>query len=218
MRLLISIAKHNRFFLLPWLALLIPGAFIIGQYPKDIIHLYTNRYYSPFWDEAMQWVTLIGDGWTITVFVLLMFAWNRRLAFFTGITCLLASGITHLLKYTIYYGEARPVLFFAGTKKLRLVPNIDNAFFNTFPSGHTTVSFAFFFCLALGLKNEWYKAVCLFVAASIGFSRIYLSQHFLQDVYFGSIIGTLTAVLIFYFVILKKRVSLPDFPQQQAEI
>jgi membrane-associated phospholipid phosphatase len=39
----------------------------------------------------------------------------------------------------------------------------------------------------------------LVLAALGGYSRIYLSQHFLSDVCMGSIIGFITPCLIFYF-------------------
>lgn len=204
MRLLLSIFKQSRFFLIPWIILLLAGAFILLHYPKGDIHLATNHYYNAFWDETMQWITLAGDGWTITVLVLLMFAWKRRYAFFTGIACMFTSGITMLLKYYVYEGEPRPITFFAETKKLRILTTIDNSFFDSFPSGHTTVSFAFFFCLALGIKNDWLRLACLIIALAIGFSRIYLSQHFLIDVYAGSVIGTLGSFAIMAFAFHKK--------------
>lgn len=39
----------------------------------------------------------------------------------------------------------------------------------------------------------------LILAALGGYSRIYLSQHFLSDVCMGSIIGFVTPCLMFYF-------------------
>lgn len=204
MRLLLTLIKRTRFFLVPWIVLLLAGAFVLLSYPKDQIHLATNRHYNSFWDETMQWITLIGDGWTITVLVLLMFAWKRHYAFFTGIACLFASGITQGLKHFIFEGEARPVRFFAQTQKLRVMTNIDNSFVDSFPSGHTTVAFAFFFCLALGIKNDWLRLACLLVSLAIGFSRIYLSQHFLVDVYAGSIIGVLGSFAVLAFAFHKK--------------
>lgn len=203
MRLAVSIFKHSRFFLIPWILLLVAGALVLASYSKETIHLATNHYYNAFWDEAMQWITLIGDGWTVTVLVLLMFAWKRRFAFFTGIACLASSGITQGLKHTIFSGEPRPILYFAGTQKLRILTTIDNSFFDSFPSGHTTVAFAFFICLAIGAKKSWAQLACLVLALAVGFSRIYLSQHFLRDVYTGSIIGTVCSFAIIAFAFHK---------------
>ncbi|MBR4546505.1 MAG: phosphatase PAP2 family protein [Paludibacteraceae bacterium] len=48
--------------------------------------------------------------------------------------------------------------------------------------------------------------ICLILAALEGYSRIYLSQHFLLDVTVGMTIGVLTSVGIFY-IFLKKNVN-----------
>jgi membrane-associated phospholipid phosphatase len=37
-------------------------------------------------------------------------------------------------------------------------------------------------------------------AVAVGYSRMYLFQHFLVDVFFGSILGTITALLFDYFL------------------
>lgn len=61
----------------------------------------------------MPWITLGGDGILVCIAVLLLCVLHRRFGLFTGISCLLASGITQLLKHTIYFEEVRPKLFFS---------------------------------------------------------------------------------------------------------
>jgi membrane-associated phospholipid phosphatase len=199
MRTLFSLVRRARLFLLPFAAFLLVAGIILGLYEQNDIHSAMNGWYSGFWDWSMPWITLAGDGWTITVLALLMFAWDRRIALFTGISCLLASGITQLLKHTLYYGEPRPkwVADHVGAI-FRFVPGVENHLYDSFPSGHTTVTFAFCFCLALAVKQEWLRAVLFFVALLIGYSRIYLSQHFLVDIYGGSIIGVVTTLAVFW--------------------
>ena len=70
---------------------------------------------------------------------------------------------------------------------------------NSFPSGHATSAFAVFTCLVLLSNNQFLKFVFFVLALTSAFSRTYLSQHWLVDITFGSIIGTVTATL-FYFI------------------
>lgn len=197
-----TLVKRSRLFLLPQLLLVAFTGVLLLAFDKEQIHLAINRHYNSFWDAVMPWFTWLGDGWTITVMCLLLLAWKRRFGLFTGIACLLASGVTQVLKHTLYYGEPRPAWLFGRDHiQLRFVPGVENFLYDSFPSGHTTVAFAFFFSLSLATKNEGLKLLCFCLAAAIGFSRIYLSQHFLGDVFAGSIIGTGGSLLVFWLAL-----------------
>src|SRR4051812_11118715 len=113
MRTVSLLLKHARFFLIPFGIFLLVTGIIFTQYSKEDIHVSINKIYSSLGDLIMPKITLMADGITITVLVLLLFAWNRRFAFFTGISCLLASFITQTLKMTIFNGDPRPKLFFS---------------------------------------------------------------------------------------------------------
>jgi membrane-associated phospholipid phosphatase len=68
---------------------------------------------------------------------------------------------------------------------------------NSFPSGHTMAAFGLYAALAFYAK-KWYQAFGLFfLALLVGYSRIYLSQHFLVDVIFGAMLGCLAALVGF---------------------
>jgi membrane-associated phospholipid phosphatase len=68
---------------------------------------------------------------------------------------------------------------------------------NSFPSGHSTTCFAIFTSLALFFwKNQKLQFVLSICAILFSLTRVYLSQHFLEDVIAGSLIGTITAVLV----------------------
>ncbi|MFN2627686.1 MAG: phosphatase PAP2 family protein [Gaiellaceae bacterium] len=64
----------------------------------------------------------------------------------------------------------------------------------SFPSGHTSTSFACATILAVALPRLaplWYL-----IALAIGFSRIYVGVHYPLDVVGGVILGTATALLL----------------------
>ncbi len=60
----------------------------------------------------------------------------------------------------------------------------------SFPSGHTTIAFATATTISLQYK-KWYVVVPAYVwAASCGYSRLYLGEHYTTDVLAGAAIGT----------------------------
>lgn len=60
----------------------------------------------------------------------------------------------------------------------------------SFPSGHTTTAFATAASLTLTAK-KWYIAVPAFAwATTVGYSRIYLGQHYPSDIMMGALVGT----------------------------
>lgn len=204
-----SIIFRNLFFFVPFLLFLIVAGAMLAMYPKPEIHLAINGFYWRTVDALMPWLTMVADGVTITIFILLMLAWNRRYAVATGVAVIVASGITQLLKHTIYYGEPRPKLFFESIPiPLRLVPNFENDLYDTFPSGHTTAAFAFFVCATIAVQKNYLKALFFLVALLMGYTRIYLSQHFLSDVLGGAVIGTGVSLAVMTIVFHKKWVKL----------
>ncbi len=64
-----------------------------------------------------------------------------------------------------------------------------------FPSGHTSSAFATATSLALATK-KWYVAVPVFAwSAGVGYSRIYVGQHYPSDVIMGALVGTGSAFI-----------------------
>jgi undecaprenyl-diphosphatase len=90
----------------------------------------------------------------------------------------------------ILFGRARPYLWLAGD---------DSGFgffrysakFASFPSGHTTTSFAA--AIVLGMVLPRYKPWFLLAAALIGVSRIVLDVHYPSDVIAGALLGSAVA-------------------------
>ena len=68
---------------------------------------------------------------------------------------------------------------------------------SSFPSGHTTSAFAM--ATAYGLQDRELLAPLLIGAAAVGFSRIYLGEHYFLDVIIGAIIGTASAIVVYQF-------------------
>jgi membrane-associated phospholipid phosphatase len=91
------------------------------------------------------------------------------------------------------------VIYVATTQGLKYAINETrpNGTEHSFPSGHTASAFALATILSFSVKDNSLKSIGLLLGACIvGFSRTYLSQHFLVDVTVGSAIGVVSAYIL----------------------
>jgi membrane-associated phospholipid phosphatase len=156
-------------------------------------------------DSFFKYITHIGDGLFAILLVIIIAIYNLRNALFILSSYILASIVTTILKRAIYHDIFRPDFtfkYFVG-EKLNLIDGIEMLSSNSFPSGHATTSFAVFVAIAFILKHQGLKFVFLLLAFIGAFSRTYISQHWLIDIYVGSIIGTLSAIALYYILFSK---------------
>lgn len=73
----------------------------------------------------------------------------------------------------------------------------------SFPSGHTSAGFAYFFFIALIASRRRVSLLFLGLAMLVGISRVFLAQHFVTDVIAGSILGVLIASSVYYLWIYR---------------
>lgn len=115
---------------------------------------------------------------------------------------LLAQGATALLVYPVkvLVGAPRPSLFFATNFPDVVLHQVDGVVLhavNSFPSGHTAAAFSCMLCLTLICRKQPWTALLFFALAVVaGWSRIYLSQHFAEDVCAGAVVGVLATLLV----------------------
>lgn len=174
-------------------------------YDKGNLVLYLNKLHNPISDTFFKLITNIGDGlaFVIVSVLLLVFVKIRW-----GIIGLLTFGVSGLLsqffKKVVFGDVPRPLKFFEGKEILHTVDGVHNAFVHSFPSGHTTTAFAMFTLLALFWSgNRTVAVICFVLAVTTAISRIYLSQHFIEDVFAGTILGMLTATFLYFWLEIK---------------
>ena len=105
------------------------------------------------------------------------------------VAAVIGTGIAAMILKVIV-GRARPY-----TGEIGFSPFTFGSAHASWPSGHTTSSFAF--AVAVGMAFPKLRWPMLAIAALIGFSRMVLDKHYLGDVIMGATIGTLGAILIY---------------------
>lgn len=191
-----SVTLKSDPFLLGTIAFWIVATAIVFTFSKADIHLYLNNLHNSFFDVFFKYTTFLGDGLFIVIAALALAFFRLRYGVFI-LAGYLGSGIfVQLLKRLFFSEVQRPKAFFEGVADLYFVPGVDVHTAKSFPSGHTTSAFAFFACLALLNQSKTAKLFFFVLAFLTGYSRIYLSQHFLVDVLVGSALGTLSTYFL----------------------
>lgn len=162
---------------------------------KDVILI--NGLNTPFLDWFFATITNLGDGLVaIPILVICLFIRYSHAIILTGI-CIVNGLLVSLLKRVLYVNAGRPISIL-NNDLLHFVSGINVHSAHSFPSGHTATGFALAIFVALLFRNKTLTIVLLVLAATIGYSRIYLLQHFLLDVAAGTLIGSFSALSVYY--------------------
>jgi membrane-associated phospholipid phosphatase len=202
MKTLKAILTGNRLFFYLFLLFFAFGAFFLLKVGKAAAFVDLNPYHQTTLDKLFAWITFLGDG-TFSIIVIVFFLFKRRWA---GATQLLAAFLLSALVAQVlknFFSMPRPKEFFAPGVYPYFIDGVTNHGFASFPSGHTTSIFALATLLAIFTKDWRAKIAFLLGAVLVGYSRIYLGQHFLGDVLMGSCIGVMTAVLVRWLFLVK---------------
>lgn len=109
-----------------------------------------------------------------------------RLALLVGIV-----GLTNFFLKDLFQ-DPRPPIEYA------LDPRVGDFF--GLPSGHAQIATAMWFWLAIELRRSWAWALAIIVTAGVGFSRLYLGVHDIEDVTAGTLLGLATVAIYHGFV------------------
>ena len=210
--------KHNIIVLTIYVVILSLLGYWLLNDDKVSIHKTINAFVGNQWiDVFFKYITHFGDGIFAVILVLILAYYNFRNAIFILLSYTLASIVATIFKRIIYPDIFRPDFtfkFFVG-EKLNLIDGIEMLSSNSFPSGHSTTAFAVFVALAFLVKSNASKFLFLVTACVVAFSRTYISQHWLIDIYVASVIGTLSAVLSYYIVFIKSNSDNLNLPFQE---
>ncbi|WBM73226.1 phosphatase PAP2 family protein [Saprospira grandis] len=117
--------------------------------------------------------------------------------FGTGLSLVLSQG----LKLFFQFPRPQPYFLHFRGEVLAAIEHLPQktSWVSSFPSGHSMVSACLFGLLALWSPRPSLQVFFALIALGVAFSRVYLGQHFLQDILSGCAWGSLLAGLIHYF-------------------
>ncbi len=187
--------RKNSAFLIPFVLLWSILAIILALFTKSEIHLFLNQFHSGFFDLFFRLLTHLGDGLFLTLVAVVCLFISFRKALTLGLAGILTGLLIQMLKRGVFEHILRPKAYFEGVASLYLVPGVEVHEYYSFPSGHAAAAFSLFFLLAVFIMNKTAQIALFFSFVLIAYSRVYLSQHFLVDIFFGAFTGLLSAII-----------------------
>jgi membrane-associated phospholipid phosphatase len=214
MKKLKDIFVANRLFFSFFAFFFVFGLIFLLMEGKAAAFVALNPFHRSALDTFFVYLTFLGDGRFILIIIaifLVMRRWSESCQLLASF--LLSALLAQILKSV--FSMPRPKQFFAPGEYGYFIDGITHTGFASFPSGHSTSVFALATILALLEKNKRTNVAYLLGAVAVGYSRIYLGQHFLNDVLMGSTLGISTAVFV-YWLFTEKLRSFPIFARSQA--
>jgi len=195
--MLLDLFRRNRdFFLLFAFLLGVVGVLQI-RYTEENLMQWVNSHNSPTADVFFTYATYFGDGVFFVIVCVILLVVNRRIGAMAFASFALSSLTSLFLKVVVFPERLRPLKFFEhSVYQYRIIKGLEIYSYNSFPSGHTTTAFAMFSLLAFVDNHRGRGWLFLLLATLTGYSRVYLFQHFVEDAFVGSIIGTASSVIV----------------------
>jgi len=192
-----NIFNQNKIFILLHAFCFCIAVVVIFNSDKLNLHLFFNGLVTPLFNRFFEYATYIGDGIFIIPCIVLMLFFNVQKSITLLFTYLISAGITQGIKMIFFKEYDRPFLVFRNNNiPLNVIEGINLNIHHSFPSGHTTAAFSMFFCLSFFSTNNLTQILCFMAALLVAFSRVYLSQHFFEDITVGSFIGVLFSWIV----------------------
>ena len=197
-----NIEEHPAFFI-GYLAFLIILIVILSMYSKTESLIIVNHSWNYYQDGFFKYCTYLGDGWFAISMVLLLLVYRIQYGVIAVICFSTTALITQFFKKVIYSDVMRPYIDLYNDFQNNLLHKVEGVELlrgNSFPSGHTTSIFSICCLFTLLFSKNKLGAILIVIASFTAYSRVYLSQHYFEDIFVGSIIGCLGTLFIFTFL------------------
>jgi membrane-associated phospholipid phosphatase len=185
-----STMAQSRFFLTSFF-LLLSGWVAVGLGYNDSVSNWIHHFCNPITDDFFIHFSWLAEWLLIILAVLTGFYFHPKRGLVFGIGLGLQSLLVAAIK--VWFNAPRPIE--AKLFHIRTIEKLEIHHWQSFPSGHTAVAFFCMGLIAISMNNvtksSMLGVVCAIMAAGIGYSRIYLGQHFLFDVCTGGTIALL---------------------------
>lgn len=191
--------------------LFIQSVFSQGQWEVDMVrNINPNPPSSDFWKSISASTVPISVGIPAGMLLVSFINHNKKLQkqsieVFGSLA--IATATTQILKRIV--NRPRPYESYSD-----IYPDIYESG-KSFPSGHTTTAFSTAASLTLITKKWWVALPAFAWATSVGYSRMYLGQHYPSDVIMGAAVGTASAFAsqwIMKKIAIKKKETVKQIP------
>jgi len=171
--------------------------FLVLLLGRDELFFLINGQRSRFADIFFRYYTYAGSGWMwVPLGVYCIFFRRNFLApVIAGI--LISTILSQFLKRVVFPGDLRPITYLSPEFPVYYADGETLNRLHSFPSGHTATAFTMAILLSLILDKKSWSLVLPVLAGAVGYSRVYLAQHFPTDVLAGLAVGILSAYLSF---------------------
>ena len=201
---MLSQIKNNSFFFSSFFLLAGLCLYFNIRFSKAETFQFVNTYHSDSSNTFFEYYTYLGDGMISIFTALILLLFKKRKEAILLFAAFATSGIiAQLIKNLI--DSPRPKLYFEESmiNYSHFIKSVTLSGGHSFPSGHTASAFAMAAVFVLISNKRWVAVIALIAAVLVACSRMYLGQHFLQDVLAGSIIGVLCAMVCYYYIYQK---------------
>jgi len=195
---MIRVWQRGKHFLVPWFIFFVAGAASVFWFGKADLHIMLNARQPHSADVFFRIATRFGEGGALALALIYTLYRSRYAALFLASSWLSSVLVIQLLKQTVFTYMRRPAAFFEGTGSIYLVEGVTYRFSHSFPSGHTGDIFSICFALALLARKSRYGILFFIPALLVAYSRVFLSQHFMQDIVAGSFVAVACTSLCFW--------------------
>lgn len=191
--------KSLRYFLLVSVVLAMPAMAGLWQMGRFHFHVAMNSWHSALLDGTFLVLTTMANGWVAMAAALLLLLANWRAALMMGLSTGLSALLTQFLKRAVFDLD-RPSMFLGQMPGLQLVSGLDLHQHFSFPSGHATAAYSMCAAVAVVIGRRPLAMALAVLAALMAFSRVYLSQHFTEDILAGAAIGCTVSAGVYYLL------------------
>ena len=166
-------------------------------FPQQTISAWANSHHNPLLDILFSFYSSLGEATGIILALIIILLRDARFFFYFAFALLLQALMVSFFKHWLFADALRP--WWELKEQMHVAEGIFINKHHSFPSGHTATAFCVFGFLSFSSKKNIGAIFWMLNAALIGYSRIYLGQHYWIDVFAGAFLGIFFSGLLTYF-------------------